>query len=147
MYRFQVDFTNNVCHAYIFSLSGFCPFLPQGFCHAGYYRFLPLVFSALAKTCQPWPPHLPSTAVPFILHFIIQKTTLTLNLTILTWWSILLLIFPWPILKITDFSGYFKIPRHSLTFQKSGNPAIPFVWCTSGYFFFQRRLCLFNPQQ
>ena len=56
MYRFQVDFTNNVCHAYIFSLSGFCqflPFLPQGFCHAGYYRFLPLVFSTLAKTCQP----------------------------------------------------------------------------------------------
>ena len=57
IYKFQVDFTNNVCQAYIFSLSSFCqflPFLPQGFCRAGYYRFLPLAFSALAKTCQPW---------------------------------------------------------------------------------------------
>ena len=56
IYRFQVDFTYNVCQAYIFSPSSFCqflPFLPQGFCRAGYYRFLPLVFSALAKTCQP----------------------------------------------------------------------------------------------
>ena len=46
IYRFQIDFTNNVCQAYIFSLSSFCHFCHKvfavpvitGFC----YWFFPL---------------------------------------------------------------------------------------------------------
>ena len=56
MYRFQFDLTNNVCHAYILSIRGFChflTFLSQGFCLAGYYGFLSLVFVLWQKLANP----------------------------------------------------------------------------------------------